>query len=194
MSGGNFGLFNKEQLMSIQPRTRFAGWCVSLIVMLTLGPSLAWAETLVVPFELHVGGDDDFEQRFFDTPFPDEGPTLLTLDGFVENLDTVATGHVVKLFWYATDGSLQRAHIEFDTPGADPMSGPIQIPFHLEQSLDFTSPMVGFEVEGLGPGDSLDFTGIFTYSQVPEPAGAALAAIALIGLFGFARRRRVAIR
>ena len=62
---------------------------------------------------------------------------------------------MVHLFWYATDGSLQRVEIDFETPGFDPVSGPMQIPFHLEQPLDFTSPMVGFEVEGGGPGDDL---------------------------------------
>jgi len=53
--------------------------------MLTLGSTSASAASLIVPFDLNVAGDDESESRFFDTPFPDEGPTLLTLDGFAEN-------------------------------------------------------------------------------------------------------------
>ena len=176
--------------MSNQQQIRLGG-CALLILMLTFGPSSASAASLVEPFDLHVGGDDGFEQRFFTTPFPDEAPTLLTLDGIAENLSTVATGHAVKLFWYSTDGSLQRVEIDFETPGFDPASGPMQIPFHLEQPLDFTSPMVGFEVEGLGPGDDLHFAGTFTYSQVPEPGGLALGVIGFLMVAAVRWRNKV---
>ena len=112
------------------------------------------------------------------------------MDGFAENQSTTITGPVVKLFWYATDGRMQSAEITFDSPGVDPDSGPVQVPFHLEQTLDFTSLMVGFQFEGTGPGDNLDFTGTFTYSQIPEPSSLFLLAMATLGLSFYRRRRR----
>ena len=176
--------------MSNQQQIRLGGWA-SLILMLTFGPSSASAASLVEPFFLNVAGDDEFEQRFFDTPFPDVGPTLLTLDGFAENLETgeSSNGAGVTLYWYAADGSRPFVEIGFDTPGVDPVSGPVRVPFHLEQTLDFTSPRVGFGVEGFGPGDDLNFTGTFTYSQVPEPGGSSLAAIGFL-MVATARWRR----
>jgi hypothetical protein len=164
--------------------------------MLTLGSSSAFAESLVVPFELNVAGDDESESRYFDTTFPSDGPTLLTLDGFAENLETGETsnGAGVSLLWYATDGSQQRVEIRFDTPEADPVGGLVQVPYHLEQPLDFTPPRVGFRVEGFGPGDDLDFTGTFTYTQIPEPAGAALAAIGFFMIAGGRWRKRSKVK
>ncbi len=85
---------------------------------------------------------------------------------------------------------MQSAEITFDSPGVDPDSGPVQVPFHLEQTLDFTSLMVGFQFEGTGPGDNLDFTGTFTYSQIPEPSSLFLLAMATLGLSFYRRRRR----
>ena len=176
--------------MSIQQRIRLSIGLSIFILMLTFGASLASAESLVVPFFIHIGGDDDSESRYFDTPFPDEGVTLLTLDGFVVNLHLDDTAHGVGLHWFETDGSARFLDMSFSTPAFDPVIGPVQIPFHLQQRLDFTSEQVGFFIEGTGPGDSLDFTGTFTYSQIPEPSTFVLATIALFTLLPRYRRRR----